>query len=184
MIEFERHKLLFTHILIQIGVIGALALTIFVVSGCAKKNTNPPQGSLAFAQTAQPGDPLNKIAPKDSVEDMEELTSSNKNADNLLAQILQDKSLRAYRLAFQKKNNATCTLPSRGQIHWDCKSATQCQFSIELTCVSNVSANVDNNLLKRLSVLGEADAAKMTYKLSDPAKTASESKVVTVNFEK
>lgn len=106
-----------------------------------------------------------------------------KNGDKLLKLILADKKVATFIAAYQKSNSVTCTRPAAGQINWNCKSDTQCAFSLETTCVSDVTTSSSNDQLVRVSILGEGDTTKMTYKISDPVKTAAESKVVRVKFE-
>ena len=182
MLDKSQAKFLMTQALIQVGVVAVLALSAFAISSCARKDTNPPLIALNVA-VAKEG------TQKSTVEDTgADSTSSTdlapiKNGDKLLAQILKDKTVLAYLTSYKKKNDVTCTRPAAGQIHWDCKSSTACHFSLEITCVSNVTATGSNDEIRRLSILGEGNTAAMTYKISDPALTAAESKVQKIKFE-
>lgn len=188
-------KALLTQALIQIGIVAALALGSFAFSGCARKDTTPPgaQGSLSAEQvellnrakavTDAAAAQQSADAEADTNKTPNATAKSVKNGDKLLALILKDKAMTAYRAQYEKKNNAVCTRPSAGQMHWDCKSSTECNFSLEFTCVSNVGQFKDNNEIRRLSLLGEGNSAKMTYKISNPAQTAAESKVHRLKFE-
>jgi hypothetical protein len=175
-LDKSQTKFLMTQALIQVGVVAVLALSAFALTGCGKKNTNPPpavDGPLVLGKT-EPG--AGDITP-----DTHDVTI--KNGDRLLALILKDKALNPFLAAYQKKNRVVCTRLDPAQIHWECKTSTECRFSLESTCVSNVTATGSNDEIRRLSILGEGNSAKMTYKISDPAQTAAESKIQKIKFE-
>jgi hypothetical protein len=180
-------KVFLAQALLQLGLVAALALSAFAFSSCARKNTVPPgaQGSLSPEQlealakeqaAAQAAAQADTKAPNATAKSL-------KNGDKLLALILKDKAMNDYRAQFEQKNNAVCTRPSAGQMHWDCKSTTECAFTLEFTCVSNVGEFADNNEILRLSLNGEGSSAKMTYKISNPSESAVVSRPKTVKFE-
>lgn len=169
----ESLKVFLAQALIQLCIVAMLALSTFAFSGCAKKNTVPPgaQGSLSEEQ-------LEALAKEQADTKTPNATAKSvKNGDKLLALILKDKSMAAYRAQYEKKNNAVCTRPSAGQMHWNCKSATECEFTLEFTCVSNVGEFTDNNEIRRLTLFGEGSSAKMTYKIRKPSESAVESRL-------
>ncbi|MBS1960478.1 MAG: hypothetical protein JST80_13455 [Bdellovibrionales bacterium] len=160
--------------LTTIGIAVVVILGSLVAASCARKNTDPP--------TVQ-GYGMDQSYGAKLVNSHGRTTAAAKKSEKLLKLILVDKKVLSFIAAYQKKNGVTCTQLSAGQINWNCKTETQCAFSLESTCVTDVTTETENDQIVRLSMLGEGDSVKMTYKMSDPTATAAESKVVRVKFE-